>query len=109
MVSQLQQQLADISAMLESALGAQANVNAAGIVVSYSISTPTGSESFPITEYTRMVSDLVRAQTEIQKAVLEMLQALQPFQVVEYQRVRPMWPVSWTSWPDGNCGGGPWF
>lgn len=87
MVTTLQQQLDDIATQKTALLAQQAAVMAAGAGPTYSISGPNGSESVGMVEYLRWLGDQVKSYLEMEMTILEQLQNLQPFCVVQRRYV----------------------
>ena len=87
MVATLQQQLADVTAAKTAALRAIAVTLAAGLGPTYTISGRAGSESFDYAGFLRMLTDQVKTFIELERLLMELLQELQPFFVVQHLHV----------------------
>lgn len=83
MVGLLQQQLADITAAKTAAIAAIVTVLSVGAGPTYSISGRAGSESLDMAGFLRLMQDQVKNFTELELTLLQALQDLQPFDVLQ--------------------------
>jgi hypothetical protein len=81
--SNLRQQLADVSAVKQLALQQIAAVIAAGAGPSYSLGGPAGSESLDMRGFLDYLTAAVKTYAELEGVLLDAIQDLTPFQVVQ--------------------------
>ena len=84
----LQQQLADVAAALDANIVLQQTVIAAGSGPTYTIAGRVGSETVGMLEFLKFLGEQSKEYLEMQKLLLEQLQAIQPFALRQRIRVR---------------------
>lgn len=87
MVTTLQQQLGDVAAAKSSALSLLATIDASGAGPNYSIAGKAASESLDFETYRAGLVNRIKDLAETELLILDELQKLQPFTVVERVRV----------------------
>ena len=95
--TRIKQQIADVIALKVLAIYAIANVagpwvtSVGGIGPSYAISSADGSKSVSLTEFLRFLEDLIARMAELERMLLQLLQDLNPFTILQRRSICGGW------------------